>query len=61
LGVSSEGDIVECEPDFGSGVMRWWKNSVKLTESGIPPEMMGKPIYLSIILFHTNDNVDLSI
>jgi hypothetical protein len=41
--------------------MGWWKNGVKLTESEIPPEMNGKPIYFSVILYYTNDSIDLTV
>jgi hypothetical protein len=45
-------DLVSCK-------LSWWEKSSQIAECGVPAGMRNKPIYISIILFNTGDEVDL--
>jgi hypothetical protein len=52
---------VECVADLASYKLSWWKKGSRIAECAVPTGMRNKPIYISIILYHTGDEVDLCI
>jgi hypothetical protein len=61
LGVTVAGETVECVADLESNKLSWWKNGSQIAECDVPAGMRNQPIYVSIVLFHTGDKVDLGI
>ena len=59
--VSGEGDVIVCEADSASGVMRWKKNGDLFKECAVPAQMNGKTAYLSILMYHDGDEVEVSV
>jgi hypothetical protein len=41
--------------------LSWWKKGSRIAECAVPTGMRNKPIYISIILYNTGDEVDLCI
>jgi hypothetical protein len=58
---SGAGDVVEAEAELGTGLLRWWRNGELLKECALPQHMKGKTAFLSLSMFHTGDEVDLSV
>jgi hypothetical protein len=52
---------VECVADLASCKLSWWKKGSQIAECAVPAGMRNKPIFVSIILFNTGDEVDLCI
>jgi hypothetical protein len=52
---------VECVADLASYKLSWWKKGSLIAECAVPAGMRNKPIYISIILAQTGDEVDLCI
>jgi hypothetical protein len=55
----SNNDVVNCEADLERGRLCWSKNGNRIAECDLPVQMKNKPIYLSLMLCHSNDIVDL--
>jgi hypothetical protein len=53
------GETVECIADLASSKLSWWKKGSLIGECSVPVGMMNKPIYISILLNKTGDEVDL--
>jgi hypothetical protein len=45
--------------DLESCSLSWWKKDSQIAECSVPTGMRNKPIFVSIILFNTGDEVDL--
>ena len=58
---SSVGDIIECEADLVRNLLIWRNNDEILKECEVPPQMKGKPIYLSILMYNVGDEVDVEV
>jgi hypothetical protein len=58
---SGVGDVIICEADLGAGVLRWKRNGNPLKECAVPPQMKGKTAYLSILMIHDGDEVEVSV
>jgi hypothetical protein len=52
-------ETVECVADLASFKLSWWKKGSQIAECAVPTGMRNKPIYISIILFDSGDEVDL--
>jgi hypothetical protein len=57
--VTVVGETVECVADLVSSKLSWWKEGSQIAECVVPIGMKDKPIYISIILYSTGDEVDL--
>jgi hypothetical protein len=55
------GETVDCVADLASFKLSWWKKGNQITECFVPARMRNKPIYISIILWNTGDEVDLCV
>jgi hypothetical protein len=61
IGVASgAGDVVEAEAELGAGVLRWWRNGALLKESAVPQQMKGKTAFLSLLMYYTGSEANLS-
>ena len=53
-------DLITCEANLTSGVLRWQVNGSPLYVCAVPPKMKEKTLYLSIIMMHDGDEVEVS-
>jgi hypothetical protein len=53
------GETLECVADLASCKLSWWKKGSRIAECDVPAGMRNKPIYISIMLWNTGDEVDL--
>ena len=58
---SGVGDVIICEADLASGVLRWQMDGDTFKECAVPAQMKDKPVYLSILMYHDGDEVLVSL
>lgn len=56
---SRNGDLLECRADLKDGNFIWRNTSRVLEICRVPEVMLGKPIYLSILLLYPGNKVDV--
>lgn len=55
------GEVIGCEADLKSGFLRWYKTGSLFKECKIPLQMKEKTIYLSVIMYESGDEIELSL
>ena len=58
---SRDGDVIICEVNLAKGVLRWKKNGDLFRECAVPAQIKGKTLYLSILMYHDGDEVEVSV
>jgi hypothetical protein len=54
-------ETVECVADLPNYKLSWWKKGSPIAECTVPYGMRNKPIYISIMLYSTGDEVDICV